>query len=509
LDGVVNKIGAFADHRFQFHPEAQVRAGFADVPVLFIGGKADPRALGGNQPPIAEAAAAGLNNVDWVYDGIRQAVSDQPDSPHKVSVIDGAGHSPTNKPGVANDIVDDFITQILSTDPPYPFGAGAYGAQEESAEEAKMPVATDLHSHGVTQDQIESLAETLCQAVQKKLIAGCSFLVAHKGEIVFRKAFGYADIESKRPFTTNELLPIASVSKPFMASVIMVLVDQGKLNLDDPVEKYLPAFKGKRIEGSQSPARPMTIRHLLSHTAGFWGNKGITPEKMDLIRNFERPLAETIELVAEYDLVYQPGTKWIYSGVGYCVLGRVAEVSLGQSLEEIAQDALFRPLDLNRTTYLPSKEVRKTVPTAYLRQRGKLQKQPSMAEIDLRFFLPGGSLFTTMDELAVFGQMHLNDGVYKGKRILSEASVTEMRRLQSPDRPKRTYGFGWFRDDISESGLADLLFHSGALGARLRVDRSREVVCVFLVHQSSAQTVEQPNKLFELVDEMFPAPDGR
>ena len=185
------------------------------------------------------------------------------------------------------------------------------------------------------------------QAVEQEQIAGGSFLVVHKGETIFREAFGYADIESKRPFTTDELLPIASVSKPFMASVVMALVEQGKLNLDDPVEKYLPAFKGKRVKGSQSPARPMTIRHLLSHTAGFWGNKGITPEKMDLIRNFERPLAETIELVAEYDLVYEPGTKWIYSGVGYCVAGRVAEVALGQSLEEIAQDALFRPLGLN------------------------------------------------------------------------------------------------------------------------------------------------------------------
>ena len=124
FDGVVNKIGAFADHRFQFHPETQVSAGFDDVPALFIAGKADPRALGGNQPPIAEAAAAGLNNVDWVYDGIRQAVADQPDSPHKVSVIDGAGHSPTNKPGVANDIVDDFISQVLLADPPHPFTAG-------------------------------------------------------------------------------------------------------------------------------------------------------------------------------------------------------------------------------------------------------------------------------------------------------------------------------------------------------------------------------------------------
>ena len=204
--------------------------------------------------------------------------------------------------------------------------------------------ATDLQSHGVTKNQIDSLTGIMNQAVEQGQIAGGSFLVAHKGEIVFREAFGYADIESKRAFTTEELLPIASVSKPFMASVMMVLVEQGKLSLDDPVEKYLPEFKGKKVEGSQSPARPMTIRHLLSHTAGFWGNQGITPEKMDLIRNFERPLSEAVKLIADYDLSYEPGTKWIYSGTGYCVLGRVAEVALGQSLEEIAQEALFRPL---------------------------------------------------------------------------------------------------------------------------------------------------------------------
>ena len=302
-----------------------------------------------------------------------------------------------------------------------------------------MPAVTDLQSHGVTQDQIDSLAEIMHQAVQQEQIAGGSFLVAHKGEIVFREAFGYADIESKRPFTTDELIPIASVSKPFLASALMVLVEQGKLKLDDPVEKYLPEFKEIKVAGGQSPTRPMTVRHLLSHTAGFWGNKGITPEKRDLIRNFERPLAEAVKGIAEYDLVYEPGTNSFTPAPG--IASRVVSRKLlSASRLRRLRRALFQPLGLNRTTYLPSKELRQTVPSAYLRQGGKLQKQRSMAERELRFILPGGSLFTTMDEMAVFGQMHLNDGVHDGKRVLSEASVTEMRRLQSPDRPKRTYG---------------------------------------------------------------------
>ncbi len=373
---------------------------------------------------------------------------------------------------------------------------------------SKIPDARDLHSHGVTQNHADSLDEIMRQAVQQEQIAGCSFLVAHKGETVYREGSGYADLELKRPFTTDELCFLASVSKPFLASVFMVLVEQGKVKLEDQVEKYLPEFKGKRVEGGQAPAQPMTIRHVLSHTAGFWGNNEITPEKLDLIRNFERPLAEAVKLIAEYDLVYEPGTTWIYSGSGYCVAGRVAEVALGQSLEEIAQDAVFRPLGLKRTSFLPSKEIRKTLPTRYLRENGRLEKQRSMAEVDLRFILPGGSLCTTLDELAVFGQMHLNDGEYNG-RILSESSVTEMRRLQVPEERPRAYGLGWFRDEVSESDLADVVFHGGALGAHVRLDRRRDLVIAFLVHQNGIQTLELKNQLLEQVDVMFPVPDGR
>ena len=360
------------------------------------------------------------------------------------------------------------------------------------------------------EEQLDSLSEIMNQAVTDKQVAGASFIVAHQGEVVFREGVGYADIESKRPFTADELLPIASVSKPFMASVVMALVDQGKLNLDDPVEKYLPAFKGKRVQGSKSPAKPMTIRQLISHTAGFWGNKGISSEKMDLIRNFERPLGATIDLVAKYDLAYEPGTKWVYSGVGYCVLGRVVEVALGESLEMISQEALFRPMGLSNTTFLPSREMRKTVPTAYLRKGRRLKAKDSLSEIEeLRFILPGGSLFTNLDALAAFGQMHLNNGLHDGKRILSKESVAEMRKLQGPEKPSRTYGLGWFRDNVSDLGLAELTFHGGALGAHLRIDRRREVVCAFLVHQNGPQVKPLKDKLIDQVNKMFPVGSRR
>jgi CubicO group peptidase (beta-lactamase class C family) len=371
-------------------------------------------------------------------------------------------------------------------------------------QEGALPVTTDLHAHGLNEQQLDSLADILQHAVDQQAIAGCSFLIVHQGEVVFREAFGFADIELERAFTTNELVPIASVSKPVLASVVMALVDQGKLTLDDPVEKYLPEFKDMKVKGGKHLARRMTIRHLLSHTAGFWGNKGISAEKLDLIRNFQRPLGEAVSRMATYELEYQPGTKFVYSGSGFCVAGRVAEVVLNQSLEQIAQEVLFRPLGLRHTTYLPSKEIRKTVPTAYSRQSGGvLERQPSRTGGELRFILPGGSLFTTLDELATFGVMHLENGMCHEKQVLSKKSIDEMRRLQSPQKVTRRYGLGWNCDDIDNQDLADRVYHGGAMGAYLVIDRKRELVQSFLVHQPAQELADLRNKLSQHVGNIF------
>ena len=342
--------------------------------------------------------------------------------------------------------------------------------------ETPLPVAENLSSHGVTQDQLESLSDIMRQAIEKGTIKGCSFLVAHKGEIVYKKAHG--------EFTTDERVPLASVSKPFAASVIMALAEQGKLDLEDPVEKYLPEFKGIRVIGSETPARPMTIRHVLSHMAGFWGNKGISREKIGLIRDFSQTLEESVLGAAQYELISEPGTKWTYSGIGYCVAGRVAEAALGdQSFEKVAQDALFRPMGMNDTTFAPT------------------PKRP--------FILVGGSLRSTLDDMAVFGQMHLNDGVYNGTQFLSKASVTDQRRLQIPEERFRAPGLGWHRGFPDENGLADLVFISGASGPHFEVDRRRQTVTVFFVRTSLQKVVPLFTDLNLYVEQMFEVADDR
>ena len=144
------------------------------------------------------------------------------------------------------------------------------------------------------------------------------------------------------------------------------------------------------------------------------------------------------------------------------------------------------------------------MPTAYSRQSGGvLERQPSRTGGELRFILPGGSLFTTLDELAAFGVMYLENGMCHDKQVLSRESVDEMRRLQSRPRATRSYGLGWNRDDMNDQGLADRVFHGGAMGSYLVVDRRRELVGAFLIHQPGQEVAGLRNNLLQHVGKLF------
>ena len=132
-----------------------------------------------------------------------------------------------------------------------------------------------------------------------------------------------------------------------------------------------------------------------------------------------------------------------------------------------------------------------------------LERQPSRTSGELRFILPGGSLFTTLDELATFGVMHLEDGMCHEKQILSKKSIDEIRRFQSRQTATRRYGLGWFCDDIDDQGLANRVYHGGAMGAYLVVDRKRELVVAFLIHQPGQEVAGLKNNLLQHVGKLF------
>jgi CubicO group peptidase (beta-lactamase class C family) len=342
--------------------------------------------------------------------------------------------------------------------------------------EVNLPDATDLSEHGITQADLSDLDQIMINAVNAGTFSGCSYIVAHKGEIVYREAHGN--------FTTGESVGLASVSKPFAASAILAMADDNKVNLYTPIENYLPEYVGMQVVGGAVASPKITTSHLLSHMAGFWGNKKTTAEKRDLIRNFSRTLEEMSLLVAELDLDRHPGNLYAYSGTGYCIAGRVAEAAFNDtSFETLCQTYLWGPLGMNQTSYNPT---------------------PSRP-----FILVGGTMSSSLDDMAVFDQMHLRGGTWNGTRVLEAATVTDQRSLHTQEELPRSYGYGWFRDYPDGNGAAQLLYHSGATGPNMRIDHRRQTVTAFLVRSTALNALSTIEALNQRVEQMFPVTNDR
>jgi CubicO group peptidase (beta-lactamase class C family) len=200
--------------------------------------------------------------------------------------------------------------------------------------------------------------------VDDQVIAGAVTLVAHEGRTVSLEAVGQADLDSQKPMRPNQLFWIASMTKPMTAVCVLLLQDEGKLSVDDPVEKHLPEFKDLWLVEERAkdrlvlkrPARVITIKDLLTHTSGL-GNME-TP----------RPTATLAELVGGYaklPLQFEPGSRWQYSNPGINTLGRLVEVVSGMPFAEFMDQRLFRPLGMNQTTFWPTPAQQKRIATSY------------------------------------------------------------------------------------------------------------------------------------------------
>jgi len=377
-------------------------------------------------------------------------------------------------------------------------------AEQTSSPEMPSGLKTgDPLKHGVTETELDTLRAILKRAVETGEVPAVSLLLAHKGEIIFKEAYGYADIAAKRPFTADDTVWLASSSKPVSATCVMILAERGKLSLDAPLDQYLPEFKGIKVRGQSQPAKQPTTRQLLSHTSGIipasaWAvfakpagppdepslpSPSADYDRDVLARAMTHTLAEAVALTAEYDLVAEPGTVFGYSGVGFSVAGRVAEVVDGKPFDEIMKTELLDPLGMSHTTFKPSAETVATIPTKYAKTASGLQPAPPMPVTESsRLIIPSGGLVSTLDDMAAFLHMHLNRGTYAGKRILSEQSVAEMQKDETRGLkgiPQGTsYGLGWFIDRRSDNGQALTISHGGLFGTMAWIDLDRDVIGV-------------------------------
>ena len=354
----------------------------------------------------------------------------------------------------------------------------------------------------ITYSQSASLQSKVSDVVKPYLadhsIAGVVTLVTNKDKTIDLQAFGYADLAAKQPMKTDSIFWIASMSKPITATALMMLVDEGKVHLDDPVQKYLPEFHpgilrvaedGETVRLEQ-PRTQITLRELLSHTSGLPFATPVEAQGGDRYR-----LVVRVEAYALTPLGFEPGTEYEYSSAGLNVIGRVVEMVSGMPFETFLKVNLFDPLEMQETGFLLSDKQRPRLATTYL-QDGSGELYPIQirrlhepySDSLSRFSFPGGGLFSTASDMAKFCRMILNDGVLNGHRYLSPEAVAEMTRNQLSDEIRRNagflvgkgYGLGW------STGPGDRIGHLGADATGMELNPKKGIAAIWMVQQSDA-----------------------
>jgi CubicO group peptidase (beta-lactamase class C family) len=335
--------------------------------------------------------------------------------------------------------------------------------------------------------------------VDRHVLAGAVALVAEKDRVVSLESVGYADIAAKKPMRTDAMFWIASQTKSITAAAVMMLVDEGKVNLDDPVEKYLPEFNGQWliVEGNddhmllRKPRRAIRVLDLLTHTSGlvhFLELEDPGSKRFEIL-----PLREATRLYALTPLRFEPGSQWKYCNAGFTTAGRIIEIVSGMPYEQFLKRRLFDPLDMHDTTFSPTCDQLARLAKSYKPDAMKRGLEETALPIAKALFggrplnpLPAGGLFSTAGDIARFCQMMLNRGSFQGKRILSEGAVRQMATKQVSLDDDTGYGLGWFthRDESFE--------HGGAYATLMTVDPKHGQVRVLLLQHSGFPGDDKP-----------------
>ena len=348
-----------------------------------------------------------------------------------------------------------------------------------------------LSSHAA--EPTSNVASALQPFVDSHTLAGAVTFVASKDKVLSLEAVGYADVAAQKAMKTDALFWIASMSKPMTATALMMLVDEGKVNVDDPVEKYLPEFKGQWLAGEQDkdhvllkkPTRSITVRDVLSHTSGLPFSTRLE-RRGDALKIDVLSLRESVFSYGLTPLNAEPGSKYDYSNAGINTAGRIIEVVSGMPYETFMEKRLFGPLGMKDTTCWPSKDQLKRLAKSYKPNAAK----NGLDETDIgqlsyplddrkRGPSPAGGYFSTARDVGVFCQMILNGGEYKGKRYISEQSLRQMTSSQTGDLPQG-YGFGWSTDKKTGGAFG----HGGAYSTNMQIDPKRQIVTVFMVQHA-------------------------
>lgn len=333
----------------------------------------------------------------------------------------------------------------------------------------------------------EALKGVLQPFVEERVMAGAVIAVANKDRVLEMTAVGWMDVAEKVPMRTDAVFWIASQSKPVTGVAMMILVDEGRVKLDDPVEKYIPEFRGQMVveeEGKdrlvlKRPEHPIRVREVLSHTSGLPFKSAVEGPTLDIY-----PLEARVKSYAMMPLLFEPGKGYRYSNAGINTAGRIIEVVSGKRFDAFLEERIFQPLGMKDTGFLPTGDRLKRVAKAY---------KPNVAGdgleecpiVQLRYPLddpsrepmPGGGLFSTASDVIRFYRMLANGGILDGVRVLSEPAVRELITDQTGNQ-KKAYGIG-----IGTNGRS--FSHGGAYLTNTTFDMERGLITLFLGQHAS------------------------
>lgn len=359
-------------------------------------------------------------------------------------------------------------------------------------------VLSHSQGNGFDPARLAQIPVRMKEFVEEREIAGTVVLVQRRGKTVLFDAQGMANLEESRSMATDTIFQVYSMTKPITAIAVMICVERGLVNLDDPVDRYLPnlaQLQVKRADGTVSKAKSRpTVRQLITHTAGFGGND---PGGLDDVAKSKLSLPEYAAKLHEEPLIAEPGTEINYSGPGFAAAGRIVEVVSGKSLDSFMESEIFAPLGMKDTHFFLPKDKRNRLAFPYMAEGGLLKLfDDNPFRIGARYANPAGGLYSTASDMATLMTCMIEGGKRGRFRLLSPAGITTMTMLQTaaliPDKSDvQGYGLG-FAVVRSAGGTSQLkpvgsYGHVGALETDFWGDPKTGVVAVFMSQSWSSR----------------------
>ena len=379
---------------------------------------------------------------------------------------------------------------------------------------------------GLSAERLKRVTELMQRHIDAKTFSGAVTLVARHGRVAHFEAQGVMDLESKKPMQKDTIFRIMSMTKPVVGVAVMMLVEEGRIRLTDPVGRFIPELQSLKVavlntEGIAQPTnaiaaplptrtvdavRPITVRDLLTHTSGLMSGGASSSQVSQVPIGPGESLAVVMPRLKSVPLDFQPGTRWAYSAqYGFDVLARVVEVASGMPFDRFTKQRILDPLGMKDTFFYPATG-NPRIASLYQSVNGQLRAQPEGAWVNGAYFSGGGGLFSTAEDYLQFALMLMNGGQHEGKRLLSTRTVALMASAFAPDTlPGRAAGEGWglsvrvVNDPAARNTFLSKgsFGWSGAYNTHFFIDPEEKIVAIYMTQSAFLETRAQMREDFE------------